>query len=105
MDKTFVSDLSHIEFPITELVIDHIPALTFDQLLLTFVKQQNINPMNVPIIHTKGWTLIGDKSFIDSWSSYHQRHALLRFISKAENYLERSVTDEWFELCILAKDS
>ena len=99
MDGTFVSELSGTEFPMTELVIDHVPPHTFDRLLLAFVKQRGTNPMDVPITHTNGWTLFGDEAFAEAWRTYHQRHAVLRSISKAENYLERPATDEWLELC------
>ena len=99
LDGTFVSGLSGQEFPMTELSIDHTPPLTFDALLLSFVKEHSINPMDVAVVRREGWTLLIDDRLADAWRDYHRERAVLRPISTGENALHRPRTDEWLTLC------
>jgi len=99
LDGTFVSELSGDEFPMTELSIDHTPPLTFDALLLSFVKEHSINPMDVAVVRREGWTLLADERLADAWRDYHQERAVLRPISTRENHLHKPRTTEWLTLC------
>ncbi len=99
LDGTFVSELSGETFPMTELAIDHTPPLTFDALLLAFVKEHSINPMDVAVVRREGWTLLADDRLADAWREYHQERAVLRPISTGENALHRPRTTEWLTLC------
>ena len=99
LDGTFHSEASGQEFPMTELAIDHAPPLTFDALLLSFVKEHSINPMDVAVVRRDGWTLLVDDRLADAWREYHQERAVLRPISTKENALHRPRTDEWLALC------
>ena len=99
LDRTFVSELSGKTFPMTELAIDHLPPLTFDALLLTFVKEHSINPMDVAVVRREGWTLLADDRLADAWREYHQQRAVLRPISTGENHLHKPRTTEWLTLC------
>ena len=99
LDGTFVSEMSGQEFPMTELAIDHAPPLTFDALLLAFVNDRSINPMDVAVVRREGWTLLADERLADDWREYHQERAVLRSISNKENALHKPRTDEWLTLC------
>ena len=99
LDGTFVSEMSGQEFPMTELAIDHTPPLTFDALLLAFVKEHGINPMDVAVVRREGWTLLADERMADGWREYHQQRAALRLISTRESALHRPSTTEWVKLC------
>ena len=99
LDGTFVSDLSGQEFPMSELAIDHAPPLHYDTLLLGFVKAEGINPLDVPLLRTNGWTLFADEAIAERWRAYHQERAVLRAISSSENAQGRPLNDEWLTLC------
>ena len=99
LDGAFVSELSGETFPMTELAIDHTPPLTFDALLLSFVKEQSINPMDVAVTSRDGWTLLADDRLANAWRDYHQERAVLRPISTGENHLHKPRTTEWLTLC------
>jgi len=99
LDGTFVSAVSGQEFPMSELAIDHEPPQTFDALLLAFVKEQGINPMDVSVVKSSGWTLLADECLADAWREFHKQRAVLRPISTSENALHRPRTDAWLTLC------
>jgi len=99
LDGTFVSDLSGQEFPMAELAIDHAPPLHYDTLLLGFVKAEGINPLDVPLLRTNGWTLFADEALAERWRVFHQERAVLRAISSSENAQDRPLNDEWLTVC------
>lgn len=100
MDGTFVSALSGQEFPMTELAIDHEPPHFFDRLLLTFVKERGVCPLDVSVSSSNGWILLNDDNFADAWREFHQKHAVLRAISTSENYLQKQQSlNEWSAIC------
>ena len=96
---TFHSEASGKEYPMAELAIDHAPPNTFDALLLEFVKENGINPLDVAVVSSNGWTLLADEGLADKWREFHKQRAVLRPISTKENALNRPRTDEWLTIC------
>jgi hypothetical protein len=66
--------------------VDHVPPLTFDQLLFNFCQEQGISPERVTVSEQPGCVpRIDDDAILQAWSIYHQEHAQLRLLPKTEN--------------------
>ncbi|WP_287604485.1 DUF3223 domain-containing protein [Thiothrix sp.] len=68
------------------VVVDHIPPNTFDQLLFNFCVVQSIDPLKI-VVGSEGGTIavFKDLTLLSDWQAYHEYHAQLRLLSKLGN--------------------
>lgn len=82
---------------------DHAAPLTFHVLVFDFLKSLNLSPEFVRIVEEGHLKVVGaryleDRELAERWQRYHQRHAVLRLVSKVANLKERKVKADFTAL-------
>lgn len=77
--------------------VDHVPPITFEHLVQTFIAENGIDVSSVRIAGFNDNEM--KKSFLDDeltrkWQLFHKRHAKLRLVSREANlsHIKRGVT-------------
>lgn len=97
---------SSVSCPITgepisrnNVVVDHVPPSTFDQLLFDFCVERSLNPLEVAVGSDGGTIAVFEDQVLRSeWLEYHARRGALRLLSKLGNLQLPKTSIVWEKL-------
>lgn len=87
--------------PITRdnCAVDHVAPLTFDRLLLDFIRLRGLRPLEVEVSTLEGTVAVfADRAIATAWEHYHDLHCRLRLLTRAGNLQLKKEKLDWSEV-------